>query len=86
MSSFSFTASQTVESFFINSSSGTQIFVVVYVDEILVSGSDSNQVELMISKLSDMFSIKDLGFLDFFLGNSSAQDRLWSSSVPKQVH
>ena len=52
---------------FIKASSRHQLFVVVYVEDILVIESDPTQVEQMIVKLGDMFSLKDLGFLDLSL-------------------
>ncbi|XP_019229322.1 PREDICTED: uncharacterized protein LOC109210376 [Nicotiana attenuata] len=41
---------------------------MVYVDDIAVTGSNSSHVQSTIKLLDDMFSIKDLGSLHFFLG------------------
>lgn len=42
--------------------------MLVYVDDILVSSSDSSLVQQVISALSNRFSIKDMGNLSYFLG------------------
>lgn len=41
---------------------------MVYVDDILVIGSDSALVAALLGKLSVAFKIRDLGTLGFFLG------------------
>ncbi|KAM1307994.1 hypothetical protein ACFX2H_010177 [Malus domestica] len=44
------------------------VVVLVYVDDILVSGPDSSACHLFIQKLSSLFPVKDLGPLHYFLG------------------
>ncbi|CAL9026369.1 unnamed protein product, partial [Prunus brigantina] len=44
------------------------VIVLVYVDDILVSGPDSSVCNLFIKKLSSLFPVKDLGPLHYFLG------------------
>ncbi|KAM2776095.1 hypothetical protein PS2_008609 [Malus domestica] len=46
----------------------TLVIVLVYVDDILVSGSDSHIFNQFIAKLSIIFPVKDLGPLHYFLG------------------
>lgn len=63
---------------FLNSKSDTSLFikhdirgliiVLIYVDDILVTGPDSNLLENFIKKLSKVFALKDLGLVDYFLG------------------
>ncbi|KAJ9555883.1 hypothetical protein OSB04_010497 [Centaurea solstitialis] len=62
---------------FINSVSDTSLFiqkgtknlfVLVYVDDIIVTGPCPNEVSDFISSLSVRFSLKDLGHLSYFLG------------------
>lgn len=55
-------------SLFIYSSTGAMIYLFVYVDDILVVGSDNNLVTHIISRLADAFKIRDLGSIRFFLG------------------
>ncbi|XP_031131676.1 uncharacterized protein LOC116033060 [Ipomoea triloba] len=44
------------------------MFILIYVDDILVMGSSQGLVSSLLSKLSNAFKIKDLGELGFFLG------------------
>lgn len=44
------------------------VYVLVYVDDILVTGSSSDLVAHIISQLSSSFALKDLGSLHYFLG------------------
>lgn len=55
-------------SLFILRHQGKFIYVLVYVDDILVTGSDSLLVQQVITRLSNRFSIKDMGDLNYFLG------------------
>ena len=53
--------------FYQNSSSGI-ILLVVYVDDIVITGSDSKGILSLKSFLHSQFYIKDLGMLKYFLG------------------
>ncbi|KAM2169391.1 hypothetical protein ACFX1Q_038703 [Malus domestica] len=44
------------------------IFILVYVDDILVTGPNSTACKQVIQQLSSLFPIKDLGPLHYFLG------------------
>ena len=44
------------------------IWVLVYVDDILVTGNNSAAVNQFIQKINAKFSLKDLGPVSFFLG------------------
>lgn len=46
----------------------TLVIVLVYVDDILVSGPDATICNQFIAKLSTLFPVKDLGPLHYFLG------------------
>ena len=44
------------------------IKVLIYVDDILITGTHNVVFEEFISKFSTMFMLKDLGILSYFLG------------------
>ena len=53
--------------FYKNSSSGI-ILLVVYVDDIVITGSDSKGISSLKFFLQNQFHTKDLGMLRYFLG------------------
>lgn len=55
-------------SLFIRYSPTSTIYLLVYVDDIIVTGSNSTEVAALISTLSSTFALKDLGHLHYFLG------------------
>ncbi|KAK0580290.1 hypothetical protein LWI29_000376 [Acer saccharum] len=55
-------------SLFIRQRPGTTLYLLVYVDDIIVTGSSDSQVRDFIATLALRFSLKDLGLLSFFLG------------------
>lgn len=44
------------------------ILILIYVDDVIVTGNNSEAVQAIISTLSTKFSLKDLGSLKYFLG------------------
>jgi hypothetical protein len=54
-------------SLFILHTSQHTIFLLVYVDDIIITGSSANLIQQLIHKLNSEFSLKDLGKLDYFL-------------------
>lgn len=63
-----FTNSQSDALLFILLHPGIMIFVLVYVDDIVITGNDSSTIEQFIGLLGKHFSLKDLGALSYFLG------------------
>ncbi|KAK0572541.1 hypothetical protein LWI29_033229 [Acer saccharum] len=63
-----FINSQCDTSLFILRRSGHTLYLLVYVDDIIVTGSANSQVWEFIAALALRFSLKDLGQLSFFLG------------------
>jgi len=55
-------------SLFLQSTSEHLTIVAIYVDDILITGSDPNGIKLLKQNLHYTFGIKDLGFLHYFLG------------------
>ncbi|XP_070672584.1 uncharacterized mitochondrial protein AtMg00810-like [Malus domestica] len=67
LSSMGFIGSQNDHSLFIKRDH-VLVFVLVYVDDILVTGPSSQAFQATITHLSSLFPIKDLGPLHYFLG------------------
>ncbi|CAL9020273.1 unnamed protein product [Prunus brigantina] len=63
-----FVGSQADHSLFIYNSHGVYILLLIYVDDILITGNQSNKVQSLITSLSKAFAMKDLGPLSYFLG------------------
>ncbi|CAN6683736.1 unnamed protein product [Malus baccata var. baccata] len=67
LSSLRFTGSKNDHSFFVKNGQAL-VFILVYVDDILVTGPHPQACKETISQLSNLFPIKDLGPLHYFLG------------------
>ena len=59
--------------FYHHNSSGQCIYLVVYVDDIVITGSDQDGIQKLKQHLFTHFQIKDLGKLEYFLGIEIAQ-------------
>ena len=59
--------------FYHHNSSGQCIYLVVYVDDIVITGSDQDDIQKLKQHLFTHFQIKDLGKLKYFLGIKIAQ-------------
>ncbi|XP_019414307.1 PREDICTED: uncharacterized protein LOC109326098 [Lupinus angustifolius] len=55
-------------SIFISLTSTYQLFVLVYVDDIIITGSLNSKIHALVDKLNTAFALKKLGNLDYFLG------------------
>lgn len=44
------------------------VLLLVYVDDIVITGSSTSMVELVIASINDKFKLKDLGSHNYFLG------------------
>lgn len=51
-----------------NATKSDTLLIMVYVDDIWITGSDSSAVDTLISHLNSQFCLKDLGSLAYFLG------------------
>jgi histone deacetylase 1/2 len=63
-----FRASKCDPSLFIYTKDKQVVYMLVYVDDIIITGSSSNLVQNLVTKLDSVFSLKQLGDLDYFLG------------------
>jgi hypothetical protein len=66
--SIGFQASKGDASLFILSHDGAMIYLLVYVDDILLTGSNSVVLHRLITLLQSEFKLRDLGSVHFFLG------------------
>ncbi|KAJ3706370.1 hypothetical protein LUZ61_010075 [Rhynchospora tenuis] len=65
---FGFKGSQYDPSLFVYSSNGKLAFLLIYVDDLMLTGNDSSLLSTLLHFLQTKFAIKDLGSLHFFLG------------------
>lgn len=71
LSSFSclgFHGSRSDPSLFIQNRRGFAIYLLIYVNDILLISSDSKSLSVLLTQMSSTFPVKDLGELSFFLG------------------
>nr|KYP67039.1 Retrovirus-related Pol polyprotein from transposon TNT 1-94 [Cajanus cajan] len=65
---FGFQASKCDPSLFQYQHQTHTIFILVYVDDIIITGSSSLLIQQITNQLDSIFSLKQLGSLDYFLG------------------
>ncbi|GKA94708.1 putative RNA-directed DNA polymerase [Tanacetum coccineum] len=63
-----FKGSKTDPSLFIYSRGDTLLYILVYVDDIIVTGNNKGTINNIICQLGSAFALKDLGPLNYFLG------------------
>ncbi|KAL6331701.1 hypothetical protein AAG906_016697 [Vitis piasezkii] len=61
--------------FYKHSNEGKVVILIVYVDNIVLTRDDCNQLEKLKGKLVKEFEIKDLGALKYFLGMEFARSK-----------
>lgn len=69
-----FSGSLVDSSLFVFHSNGVVIFLLVYVDDILVSGNNQAAISSLVTALQQEFPLKDLGELSYFLGIEAVCD------------
>jgi histone deacetylase 1/2 len=65
---FGFIPSKGDTSLFLYNKYGVTIFVLVYVDDIIVTSSSNDAISILLKSLTAHFAIKDIGELHYFLG------------------
>ncbi|KAJ9544175.1 hypothetical protein OSB04_023882 [Centaurea solstitialis] len=63
-----FTCSRADPSLFVFKQDTCLLYLLVYVDDLILTGNDSNAIRSFITRLHTEFRIKDLGRLNYFLG------------------
>uniref|UniRef100_A0A2N9FV76 Reverse transcriptase Ty1/copia-type domain-containing protein n=1 Tax=Fagus sylvatica TaxID=28930 RepID=A0A2N9FV76_FAGSY len=66
--SLGFTASQSDSSLFIFRQGPTVLYLLLYVDDIILTGSHQDAITELVAALASVFELKDLGRLTYFLG------------------
>jgi hypothetical protein len=84
-----FHASQADVSLFIFNQAGIQIYVLIYVDDIIIISSSTTAVDKLLHQLRNALVVKDLGQLNYFLGvevhHTSVGFRPFSSHISTQL-
>ena len=65
---FGFVSSKADQSLFFRITSTHTTYILVFVDDILITGSNADVVTTLIKLLDVKFSLKDLGEITYFLG------------------
>ncbi|KAA3475180.1 Retrovirus-related Pol polyprotein from transposon TNT 1-94 [Gossypium australe] len=68
VSKLGFHASKADPPLFIQVSSDSQLLLMAYVDDIVITGSSSKDIDSVVLQLHDRFTLKDMGQLNYFLG------------------
>lgn len=63
-----FQSSKCDPSLFVFSENTSVVYMLIYVDDIIITGSNRGLLNSIVNKLNSVFSLKDLGTLDYFLG------------------
>ncbi|KAG8500663.1 hypothetical protein CXB51_002624 [Gossypium anomalum] len=63
-----FVLSKSDASLFVRVSSEFTLYVLVYVDDIVITGSSSDEINYFVQQLHAKFALKDMGELHYFLG------------------
>ena len=66
--SLGFRGSKTDPSLFIYSAHGTIMYMLVYVDDIILTGNNNKAIDHVVHRLSRSFAVHDMGPLSYFLG------------------
>ncbi|XP_019178874.1 PREDICTED: uncharacterized protein LOC109174036 [Ipomoea nil] len=72
-----FKSSKTDVSLFYYTAGDSRVFLLVYVDDIIMMGNDAALVTSLLQRLATAFKIRDLGTPHFFLGIETIADSDW---------
>ena len=61
--------------FYKHNKDGKIVILIVYMDDIVLTGSDKEELERLKIRLAEEFEIKDLGALKYFLGMELARSK-----------
>jgi hypothetical protein len=66
--SLGFLPSKADTSLFLFQRARVTTYILIYVDDIIVTSSSDNAISVLLRELNENFAIKDLGELHYFLG------------------
>ena len=66
--SLGFSSSKADSSLFIFNNKSILILILIYVDDVIITGNNEKEIQSIINNLSSKFALKDLGNLHYFLG------------------
>jgi hypothetical protein len=75
LQSLGFSASKADTSLFFFNKGGVVIFVLIYVDDIIVASLTADATQALLHQLGQEFALKDLGKLNYFLGIEVVQEQ-----------
>ena len=67
LQNFGFHSTKSDNSLFVQFTSAYTILILIYVDDIIITGSSLKEIQKLFSNLGSCFAIKDLGPLHYFL-------------------
>lgn len=73
-------------SLFTMQSAGKIVVVLIYVDDLLITGNDAQLIQDTRDSLQRNFHIKDLGELKYFLGINFARKKGWDYDASKKIY
>jgi Reverse transcriptase (RNA-dependent DNA polymerase) len=68
MRSYNYTQSDSDHTLFYKHNQGRVIILIIYVDDMIITGNDTKEIESLEERLSKEFEMKSLGGLKYFLG------------------
>lgn len=71
---YGFSQKRSDYSLFVYSKNGISLRILVYVDDLIISGNSPAEIKIFKTYLSTCFYMKDLGFLKYFLGLEVARN------------
>ena len=85
MQTLGFVPSKSDTSLFIYNKSRISIFVLIYVDDIIVTSSSDEAITTLLKDLSAEFALKDLGDQHYFLVLRSSNTKMVFTSLKKSM-
>jgi hypothetical protein len=82
----SFQSSKVDISLFIYHTTNATLYVLVYVDDILITGTNKEAIFVVIKQLQAVFAIKDLDDIGVLFGDASTLGLHWVTYSTAQVH